>query len=73
MSVLKISPASDDLVSYLWEGDGDEIGTPEMKFIVTLPDGTELPIEVEYIGPWEFRIDLPEGTTVECVPPDDDD
>jgi len=74
MTVLKISVASDDLVSYEWEDESEEVGTAEMDFAVTLPDGTKMPIKVDYgQWGWEFTVDLPGGSTVEPVQPEEED
>lgn len=68
-SFLTISTYSDDVVSYDWKGNADEYSTGRKDFLVTLPDGTELPITVDYVHPWEFSIELPEESTVKPLPP----
>lgn len=73
MPELKIGVSSDDLVNYDYEGESEEIGTGEMRFSVTLPDGTKMPIKVDYGSwGWEFTLDLPDDTIVEPIHPEEE-
>lgn len=67
MSRLTISPDSDDRIG-IRAGELDEcFYTGDLSMVVSLPDGTEIPIRVTYNRPWDVSIDLPEGTTVAII------
>jgi hypothetical protein len=62
MSELKIGVYSDDNIWYQSEDEDGELGTAEASFLVALPDGTRLPLNVNYgDNGWEFTMRLPEG------------
>ena len=72
MSKLTIGVASDDIINVQFDEIDDEIGAPQLFFNVTLPDGSELPFEVDYgMNGWEFKVDLPAGSTLVVVVPEE--
>ena len=67
MSELRIGTWSDDVIDYSFEEEGDELGTAQATFTIELPTGHRLPITVDYDSGWQFKVTLPEGSTLISV------
>jgi len=60
-----ISPYSDDIISYKVDGVGDGIDAASAKFSIMLPNGTEIPVNVNYTDcGWDISLNLPKGSSV---------
>jgi len=71
---LQVTVASDDIITFGWGGEEQEVGAAEMAFKVTMRDGLVLPLKVDYSSwGWQFTLTLPEGTRVEPILPEDED